>query len=94
MTKEQVLILLKDSVANLRTATKHKLNPDGRVKINEKGYPELDNPFLFDAWKRQCDRVRSEVGLLSPNDFKWVDQEYSRWYRETFTKDIRTHTIE
>ena len=86
MTKEQLLTLFKDSVSNLRKATKFKLDAQGKPILDAQGRTTPDNLDLFLVWKNQCERITKEVELLNSEDREWIDAEYSIWFKENIDR--------
>jgi len=73
MTKEQLLFLLKDSI----------------VMLKNKGIEMKTKPEMYKAWKQQWDRITNDLHKLTLEDHRWVSEEYSKWFQETFKEDLK-----
>lgn len=57
--------------------------------LKSKGVEMKKNPEMYKAWKKQWDRVESEVKSLSSSDMTFVSDEYSKWFKSTFKEDLK-----
>jgi hypothetical protein len=63
LTKENLLSLLKSNVLALR----------------DKAEELATNPQFKKAWKQEVSLINESVAKLSPEDSKWVNDEYAKW---------------
>ena len=68
MTKEQILALLKDSILTLR----------------DKGRTFHENEPLLKAWTKQNEMIEEAVKGLNSCDMLFINDEYSKWMKDTF----------
>jgi len=65
MTRTQLLTLLQDTILTLK----------------EKNKELLTNKPLSTAWQNQNKRVTEEIKKLNPADLKWLEENYSTWFK-------------
>lgn len=78
ITKEQAFELLKDTI----------------ITLKDKGKELRDNPELLKKWQEQKGKVDKFVEKYSDNDKKWIEAEYSKWFKVYLEPEIKKRNLQ